>query len=106
MLMRCTTVSKNGVFQFNPGPATRANFPSRCTMATCAVSTVKNEPITTDSTKIKKMPRKNKITLVVASIFTLLAEKTWRSESRGYHVSGQFSGKLECEQMWASQFEK
>src|SRR5271169_88208 len=47
MLMRFTTASINGVFQFSPGNATRANFPRRCTMATCAVSTVKNEPNTT-----------------------------------------------------------
>src|SRR5271155_2819246 len=47
MLMRFTTASMNGVFQFSPGNATRANFPNRCTMATCAVSTVKNEPNTT-----------------------------------------------------------
>jgi len=39
--MRFTTASINGVFQFSPGNATRANFPNRCTMATCAVSTAK-----------------------------------------------------------------
>src|SRR3984893_12703029 len=46
MLSRRTTVSRYGVFQFSPGPATRANFPSLCTIATCAVSTVKNDPST------------------------------------------------------------
>src|SRR5271154_2680238 len=59
MLIRCTTVSRYGVFQFNPGPATRANFPSRCTIATCAVCTVKNEPRKMLSTKNAITPKIN-----------------------------------------------
>src|ERR1700724_906994 len=61
-----------GVFQFNPGPATRANFPSRCTMATCAVSTVKNEPRITLKTKKNTMPAKMSSRTVVGSMFALL----------------------------------
>jgi hypothetical protein len=74
MLIRWTTFSRIGVFQFNPGPATRANFPSRCTMATCAVSTVKNEPKITTRTRKHTIPSNIRNALLVAS--TLISSLT------------------------------
>src|SRR6266446_3621217 len=71
MLMRRTTASIKGVFQLSPGPATRANLPRRCTMATCAVSTVKNEPKTTLKAKINKKNPRNETIMPVGLIFAL-----------------------------------
>src|SRR5579864_4578649 len=46
------TVSKSGIFIWNPGRATRLNFEKRSTMARFAVFTVKNDPTKTMSTNI------------------------------------------------------
>src|ERR1700691_1116662 len=81
MLMRVITVSISGVFQLRPGPATRANFPRRCTMATCEVCTVKNEPKTTLKTKITTTKPKNRSTPDVASMVALL----FREDSGSLH---------------------
>src|SRR5580704_11239315 len=80
MLRRRTTVSRYGVFQFSPGPATRANFPSRWTMATCAVSTVKKEPRT-----MLKASRTTMATIIKKKLamFTLL----FHSTQAGQHPS-------------------
>src|ERR1035437_4985780 len=76
-----TTASIIGVFQFNPGLATRANFPRRCTMATCAVSTVKNEPSTANNAKTTSKPPKRKRIVSVASIWISLIHTASRPEA-------------------------
>jgi hypothetical protein len=79
MLILRTTASRNGVFQFNPGPATRANFPSRCTMATCAVSTMKHDPSTTLKMTMTAAAASRNSSIVNGSISTLLRVKQARA---------------------------
>src|ERR1700730_6365413 len=86
-LIRWTTASIKGVFQLSPGPATRANLPRRCTMASCAVSTVKNEPRTTLKTKIVNNTPKNESIRSVGLIFALLNRSRQNPNERRRAVS-------------------
>src|ERR1700692_198875 len=87
MLIRWTTASIKGVFQLSPGPATRENLPRRCTMATCAVSTVKNEPKTALKTKIVNETSKNESIRSVGLIFALLNRSRQNPNERHRAVS-------------------
>ncbi len=64
-----------GVFQFNPGSATRKNLPKRVITATSAVVTVKNLPNTVESTIIAAKPSNTmEITFIRASRYDYYSE--------------------------------
>src|SRR6266852_572023 len=77
----------NGVFQLSPGPATRANLPSRCTIATSDVCTVKKEPsIAPTISRMTTMP-KMRNTLVSGS----MKRAPWMRVAKRYVCRGENS---------------